>query len=106
MVGSILDQLEQPRTTRVEVENVVVPVSHLERVLWPATDIHPLLTKRDLLKFFVRTADFLLPHLRNRPLTLNRYPTGLTGKHFFQKHVETPLPPFVDRECLYAEQHD
>jgi DNA primase len=35
--------------------------------------------------------------MRTRPLTLLRYPTGLGGKHFFQKHVEFEPPPFVDR---------
>jgi bifunctional non-homologous end joining protein LigD len=104
-MAPVLDQLEQPRVTRLEVGDVSVRVSHLERVLWPATDEHPAFTKRDLLKYLVGTADYLLPHLCDRPLTLNRYPTGLNGKHFFQKHVETALPPFVERVRLYAEQH-
>jgi bifunctional non-homologous end joining protein LigD len=105
IVTSILDQLDQPYVSQLQVGDVHVSVSHLDRVLWPATDGYPAITKRDLLKYFTQLADHLLHHLRDRPLTLNRYPTGIAGKHFFQKHVETKLPPYVERECLYAEQH-
>jgi bifunctional non-homologous end joining protein LigD len=105
MPNSVLDQLDQPRVSQVQVGDVNLAVSHLERVLWPASADHAAVTKRDLLKYFVRTADYLLHHLRDRPLTLNRFPTGLSGKHFFQKHVETTLPPFVERVSVYAEQH-
>ena len=105
-MSSILDQLDQPRLSRLELGGVTVTVSHLDRILWPATDTCRALTKRDLLRYFARMADYLLPHIADRPLTLNRYPTGLHGKHFFQKHIETTLPAYVARECLYAEQHD
>jgi len=74
--NSVLEQLDQPRVRYLHVDNVDVAVSHLERVLWPATAEHAAVTKRDLLKYFVRTADHLLRHLRDRPLTLNRFPTG------------------------------
>jgi bifunctional non-homologous end joining protein LigD len=80
-------------------------ITHPERVLWPATDEHPAITKRQLLEYFARVEPYLMPHLRDRPLTLRRYPTGLDGKHFYQKHVEFPLPDFVERVRLYAEQH-
>ncbi len=76
-----------------------------ERVLWPAEDGHRAYTKRDLLLYLEAMAPYLLRHLRDRPLTLKRYPTGIYGKHFYQKHVETPLPPYVQREALFAEQH-
>ena len=82
-----------------------VRVTTPERILWPASGLYAAVTKRDLLGYFTRVAPHLLRHLRDRPLTLKRYPTGLRGKHFFQKHVETPLPAYVVRESLYAEQH-
>ena len=75
-------------------------------MLWPATSEGPAVRKQDLLEYFASILEFIRPHLTDRPLTLRRYPTGLTGKHFFQKHVEFPLPEFVQRESLYAEEHD
>ncbi len=78
-----------------------VRITHPERVFWPDDGF----SKRDLLDYFVTVSPYLLPHLRDRPLTLKRYPTGIYGKHFYQKHVEIELPGFVDREALFAEQH-
>lgn len=78
-------------------------ITHPERVLWPAAREAPPVTKLDLVKYFLDMSKYLLPYLRHRPLTLLRYPTGLGGKHFFQKHVEFDAPPFVDRECLISE---
>ena len=51
-------------------------------------------TKRDLLRYFARVSPFLLPHLADRPLFVTRFPNGITGKSFFQKHWE-PAPPFA-----------
>jgi len=104
-VASVLEQLEQPRLTRLVMGDVVLRVTHPERVFWPTTDSAPAYTKRDLLRYLTRVAVYLLPHLGDRPLTLKRYPTGITGKHFYQKHVETPLPDFVERASLFAEEH-
>ena len=81
----------------------MVRITTPDRVYWPATGEHPAYTKRDLLEYFLTMADHLLPYMRDRPLTLLRYPTGLHGKHFFQKHVEFEPPAFVDRELLISE---
>jgi bifunctional non-homologous end joining protein LigD len=101
-IASVLEQLARPRLTALEVGNVPVRVTHPERVFWPG---EPGYTKRDLLAYLATVSPYVLPHLRDRPLTLKRYPTGLTGKHFYMKHVETELPPFVEHEPVFAEQH-
>ena len=80
-----------------------VRITHPERVLWPAVGDEPAITRADLLKYFAAMADPLLNYMRYRPLTLLRYPEGLTGKHFFQKHVEFEALPYVHRECLVSE---
>ena len=46
------------------------------------------LTKRDLLVYFARVSPYLLPHMRDRPITLTRYPNGIDDPHFYQKHCE------------------
>jgi bifunctional non-homologous end joining protein LigD len=51
-------------------------------------------------------AHVLLPHLRDRPLSLLRYPTGITGERFFQKHWEGHRPPFVETVTIYSEHND
>jgi bifunctional non-homologous end joining protein LigD len=101
----VLEQLAQPRLSALRVGGITVPISHPERVYWPATRESPPVTKRDLLRYLACAAPVLLPHLKNRPLTLRRYPYGLSGKHFYQKHVDFQLPDFVQREQLFAEEH-
>jgi bifunctional non-homologous end joining protein LigD len=80
-----------------------VRITHPERVLWPATSDEPPITRADLLHYFAAMADPLLTYMQHRPLTLLRYPDGLGGKHFFQKHVEFEAPPYVHRESLVSE---
>ena len=85
--------------------NTRVQLTHLDRVYWPASDGHPAYTKRALLEYLLAMAEPMLAFLRDRPLTLLRYPTGLGGKHFFQKHVEFEPPDFVAREELISEHN-
>lgn len=59
-----------------------VKVSNPERVIDPTTK----LTKLDLVRYYESVADWILPHLRGRPVSLVRGPTGVTGELFFQKH--------------------
>src|SRR5437868_13179823 len=102
-ISDLLAQLEQPRLTHLWVDEVRVRITHPDRELWPAENGHAAVTRRDLLRYFVKLSEPLLRYMQHRPLTLLRYPTGLYGKHFFQKHVEFEPPPFVDRECLISE---
>jgi DNA ligase D-like protein (predicted polymerase)/DNA ligase D-like protein (predicted 3'-phosphoesterase) len=63
-------------------------VTHGERVIDPTTG----LTKRDLVRYYESIAPWMLPHLKNRPVSLVRAPQGITGELFFQKHPETRMP--------------
>lgn len=101
---NILDQLADRKNSFVlEVEGQKVSLSSLDKVLWPASAGNRALTKRDLIDYLVGVSPWLLPHLKDRPLTLNRYPNGIYGEHFFQKHYQ-PVPGFVDNVSLTS--HD
>ncbi|MGI6609258.1 MAG: non-homologous end-joining DNA ligase [Limnochordia bacterium] len=69
----------------VKVGERHLELSNLDKVLWPDKGI----TKGDLIHYYASVAERLLPHLRRRPLTLTRYPDGITGDMFYQK--DTPL---------------
>jgi len=86
-----------------EVEGHKIAVSNLNKVLWPGTADHEPVTKRDYIRYLVQVSEYLLPHLKDRPLTLIRYPNGVEGKKFFQKHWEHKKPEFVDTIMLYSE---
>jgi len=74
-------------------------------VYWPAEPglQQGAVTKRDLLRYLVTAAPFLLPHVVDRPLTLFRWPTGIHGRRVLQKHGEIALPPFVERTQIFSD---
>jgi bifunctional non-homologous end joining protein LigD len=110
IVRSVCEQLDA-----VEKDNIVIDVggapikvTNLSKEFWPATREHPARTKRELIRYYARVAPFILPHLRDRPLTLTRYPNGVNTKGFYQKHWPQPFPSefHVDRVRLYSSQND
>lgn len=104
-VADILEQLKKSRDHfTIEVEGYTVSLSNLDKELWPPLDSRPALTKRELITYLARVSPYLLGHLRDRPLTLNRYPDGIRGEQFFQKHWHNPVPDFVETVPL-SEQH-
>ncbi len=68
-------------------------MSHPERVLYPGAGF----TKGDVVDYYVRAADALLPHVVGRPVTLVRHPKGIQAKGFFQKNVAKHFPDFIER---------
>ncbi|MGE0228172.1 MAG: non-homologous end-joining DNA ligase [Dehalococcoidia bacterium] len=98
----VLAQLEGARKQlTLRVEGHELRVANLDKVLWPATGDQRALTKLDLLVYFATAAPWLLPQLRDRPLTLTRYPNGIEGQHFYQKHYEE-APEYVERIRAYS----
>ncbi|KQW78454.1 DNA ligase D [Brevundimonas sp. Root1279] len=64
-----------------------VTISNPDRILWPAVDGKPALTKGDLVRFYERAADRILPHIADRPVSIIRTPEGIEGEKFFQRHA-------------------
>ena len=69
-----------------------VKISHGERVIDASTG----LTKLDLVRYYESVADAMLPHLKGRPTSLVRGPSGIGGQLFFQKHVDTLRIPGIN----------
>lgn len=103
-IESVLDRLGEQREGLVlDVQGETLTLSNLDKKLWPGADGRPALTKRDLLLYLAKVSRYLLTHLKDRPLTLTRYPDGIRGEHFFQKHWDNPLPGFVETVRLFSE---
>jgi bifunctional non-homologous end joining protein LigD len=75
-------------TVTIELDGKRLRLSNLNKVYFPESG-H---TKRNLLAYYYRMADFILPFLRDRALVLRRYPDGIRGQAFFQKDVREGLP--------------
>ena len=69
----------------------VLRLSNLEKPFWPEEGI----TKGDLLAFYRDLAAVVVPHVKDRPFTMKRYPDGWQGKHFFQKDAPRGMPEWI-----------
>ena len=78
----------------VEVEGRRLSLSNLDKVMYPETGF----TKGQVIDYYTRIAPVLLPHLRDRPLTLKRYPNGVEGQYFYEKQCPSHRPDWVRSE--------
>jgi bifunctional non-homologous end joining protein LigD len=83
----------------VIVDGHELRLTSLDRVLYPESGF----TKAQALDYYARIAPVLLPHLRGRPMTLKRYPNGVAGPHFYDKHC-TGAPPWVEVAPVWSER--
>ena len=76
---------------QLEVGRRQVRVTHPERVLFPGDGV----TKGDLARYYVDISPALIPHLRDRPFTLKRYPYGIRGQAYFHKQAPKGTPSWI-----------
>ncbi|MEV4289015.1 non-homologous end-joining DNA ligase [Nonomuraea bangladeshensis] len=80
----------------VKVDGRELTLSNLDKVLYPDCGF----TKAEVIDYYSRIAPVLLPHLAGRPLTVKRYPDGVTGQSFFEKNAPDHTPDWVRRVNL------
>jgi bifunctional non-homologous end joining protein LigD len=85
-----------PDRLRVRVDDREIELSNLDKVLYPTAGY----TKGEVIDYYTRIAEVLLPHLEDRPLTRIRYPNGVAGKGFFEKNAPGGVPDWVRVETL------
>ncbi len=81
--------------------------SNLDKVFWDKTTNHPQLTKKDLIEYYDKISRYILPYLKDRPLSLSRYPDGIKGKSFYHKNWnQQNKPSFVQTVEVYSESRE
>jgi len=75
-------------------------LTNLDKILWPADGI----TKRDMIEHYVRMAPYLLPYLRDRPLSMQVFPDGIDGKSFWRKDKPAYAPDWMDSWTYHGEK--
>lgn len=83
----------------VEVEGRAILLRNLDKVFYPETGF----TKGEVVDYYRRVAPVLLPHLRDRALTLKRYPEGVDGPHFYEKRCPRHRPDWFRTEAIWSE---
>ena len=79
------------KKTEIAIGQTKLIVSNLDKVLYPQTGF----TKGQVIDYYIRIAPVLLPHLKNRPITLKRYPDGVDGFFFYEKQCPSHRPAWV-----------
>src|ERR1041384_8609295 len=77
--------------TTIDIDGHELKLTRLGKVLYPAGGF----TKARVIDYYIRVAPFLLPHLKNRPVTLKRFPEGVFGEYFYEKDAPAFTPDWV-----------
>src|SRR5438477_7922339 len=86
-------------STEIEVQGRRLKLTNLDKVLYPEAGF----TKGQVIDYLARIAPVLLPHLHDRPLTLKRYPEGVTKFHFYEKNCPQHRPEWVETAKVWSE---
>jgi len=86
----------------LNVNGKTVPVSNLNKVFYPETGF----TKGQVIDYYIRVSPVLLPHLKDRPLTLKRYPDGVEGAFFYEKRCPSHRPEWIQTASVWSDHHE
>ena len=93
---------EEPLPNEIRRGKRVVKLSNLDKVFWPDEGT----TKGDLLRYYRSVAPVVIPHIRDRPFTMKRYPDGISGGHFFQKDAPQHMPDWIPTVAVEATSRE
>lgn len=78
-----------------------VPISNPQTLYFPSG-----FTKGDMIRYYVDIASVMLPHLRDRPTTLIRFPEGVRGEKFYEKNVPSHAPDWIETHGVARRYHE
>lgn len=90
-----------PPEVSLDLDGHRLKLSNLNKIFYPGEGV----TKRDIINYYAAVANLILPHLRDRPLSLKRYPNGIAEEFFFQKNAEDKVPEWVRLEPIFSEHN-
>ncbi|MGB8170478.1 MAG: non-homologous end-joining DNA ligase [Chthoniobacteraceae bacterium] len=90
------------KKNEIDVGGKKLVVSNLDKVLYPAAGF----TKGQVIDYYIRIAPVLLPHLKNRPITLKRYPDGVEGFFFYEKRCPSHRPDWVKTTVVPSRREE
>ncbi|HEY1008458.1 MAG TPA: DNA ligase D [Daejeonella sp.] len=97
---TLLNPTEETQVKKINGHDL--KFTNLSKIFWP--DIKG--TKRDMLNYYYQVAPIMLPYLKDRPMSLNRYPNGITGKSFYQKDMTGKAPEWIETYLYHSDADD
>jgi bifunctional non-homologous end joining protein LigD len=98
--GAVVRELvkDDAKEATIEVDGRTLKLTNLHKVYYPDEGY----TKGDVLSYYSDVAELILPHLKDRPLSLKRYPNGIRGEYFFQKRAGESFAPWLRTEAIHS----
>ena len=93
---SLLNPTEETQVRKICGHEI--QFTHLSKIYWPDDKV----TKRDMFNYYYQVAEYILPYLKDRPMSLNRFPGGITGKSFYQKDIKGKAPEWIKKTFPYT----
>ncbi|MFL5849942.1 MAG: DNA ligase D [Solirubrobacteraceae bacterium] len=90
------------KRVELEIGGRTLSLSNVDKVMYPAVGF----TKGQVIDYYARIAPTVLPHLRDRPLTLKRYPDGVDGQFFYEKQSPSHRPAWVQTAALWSRHNE
>lgn len=94
------------RTSKEDITKKIgkqeLKLTNQNKIYFPDDD----LTKGDVVEFYQSIAKYILPHLKNRPQSMNRYPNGIEGMSFYQKDASEETPSWIETQKVFSESSD
>lgn len=84
---------------KIKAGRRVIKVSNLDKIYFPK----PGYTKGDLIDYYLEVADVMLPHVKGRPLNMQRAPDGMNGKPFYQQEISDHFPDWIATKSVSKE---
>ncbi len=85
-----------------EIDGQTLKFTNLKKVYYPDDGY----TKRDVINYYDAVSGLILPHLKDRPLSLKRYPNGIKDEFFFQKHAAETFAPWLRTELIDSDHNE
>lgn len=94
------------RTSKEDINKKIgkqeLKLTNQNKIYFPDDDV----TKGDVIEFYQSISKYILPHLKNRPQSMNRYPNGIDGMSFFQKDASEETPSWIETQKVFSESSD
>jgi len=88
--------------TKLNVDGQTIEISNKDKLFFPDAGI----TKGDLIDYYRRIAQTILPYMQERPLSMQRFPDGIEGEGFYQKQVPDYFPDWIDQVSVKVKEDE
>ena len=102
MKNTVTARKSQAKNSIIKIGKQQVSLTNQHKIYFPEQEI----TKGMVIDYYQSIATYILPHLRDRPQSLNRFPNGIHQKNFYQKDASEQTPDWIPTTAIYSESND